>query len=552
VGGITALVLPPTYVSTSVILIENQMIPQEYVQTTITSFVEERLAAITQQVMSRSKLMEIIEKFNLYEDMREKYTSEEIIEEMRENIHFEPRTAGVIDRRTGRPTEATIYFTLAFEGEDPVKVQKVANVLASLYLELNLKTRERLASNTTLFLDGERKRLQEEIDAYDNRISQFKKDHLNELPEYSSANMQGLQQFNNQIERLNIQISSLKDRKILLEGQLAVIDPLSYSMTADGKNIMSPGERLKYLRLELISMGSRLSKDHPDYVRIKKEIVEMEKQTASSGSYNETIKRLKDLEAKLAEATGKMGEKHPDVIALKKEINGLKEKIAGMDTEKVETEFDVSEPDNPSYINLMTQITAAESEIAALMEQKKYTESQIEEYEKRLINTPAVERDYNKLLLENAMAKNKYTEINNKLMEAEVAQGMESTQRGERFTIIDPAQLPEKPDSPNRLAIILIGFVLALGAGTGIAAINENLDSSVKSREELQKITGVPVFSVIDRIETEADKLAIRKKRIVCAAAVIAVITLGTIAFHNFVMPLEVFEAKLSRKIDKL
>ena len=190
IGGIIAFVLPSSYVSTSVILIENQMIPQEYVQTTITSFVEERLAAITQQVMSRSRLMEIINEFNLYEDMREKYTSEEIIEEMRENIHFEPRTAEVIDRRTGRPTAATIYFTLAFEGKDPVKVQKVANVLASLYLQLNLKTRERLASNTTNFLEDELKRLKEDMNAYDEKISRFKKEHMNELPEYSASNMQ--------------------------------------------------------------------------------------------------------------------------------------------------------------------------------------------------------------------------------------------------------------------------------------------------------------------------------------------------------------------------
>ena len=129
-------------------------------------------------------------------------------------------------------------------------------------------------------------------------------------------------------------------------------------------------------------------------------------------------------------------------------------------------------------------------------------------------------------------------------MTAEVAQGMESTQRGEKFTIIDPAQLPEKPDSPNRIAIILISIVLALGAGTGVAAIFESVDSSVKTREELQKITGIPVFSVIKNIETRADKLASRKKRIIWTAAVLLTITIGTIAFHNLVMPLEVFSGK--------
>lgn len=552
IGGIIAFVLPPTYKSTSVILIENQMIPQEYVQTTITSFVEERLAAITQQVMSRSRLMEIIEKFKLYEDMREKYTSEEIVEKMREDIHYVPRTEPVIDRRTGRPTEATIYFTLSFEGENPAKVQKVANELASLYKELNLKTRERLASNTTGYLEDELKRLQEQMDSYDLKISQYKKDHMNELPEYSSSNMQTLLQLNTQIERVNIQINSLKDRKILLEGQLAVMDPLSNIMTAEGKTMMNPEDRLKYLRMELISMGSRLSKDHPDYVRIKKEIEELEKQTGTSDSYDESIKHLRNLEAELTAATGKKGKKHPDVIALKKEISGLKEKIANMEQDKDLTEIEVSDPDNPSYINLMTQIKSTENEITSLRQQKKAIEAQIEKLNKRMMNAPAVELEYNKLMLENSITKNKYTEVNNKLMAAKMAQVMESTHRAEKFTIIDPAQLPEKPDSPNRLAIILIGFVLAMGAGTGLAAIKESIDSSVKTREELQKITGVPVFSVINRIETEADKLARRKKRIIWVAAIFIAFIIGTVAFHNFVMPLEVFEAKLSRKIERL
>lgn len=551
-GAILAFVLPPTFVSTSVILIENQMIPQEYVQTTITSFVEERLASITQQVMSRSRLMKIIEKFDLYKDMRKKYTSEEIIEEMKEDIHFEQKKTGVIDRRTGRPTEATIYFTLSFEGRDPDKVQKVANDLASLYKELNLQTRERLASNTTDFLEDELEKTQEQMDSFDSMISNFKTEHMNELPEYNAVNMQTLQQLTGQVERLNIQINSLKDRKILLEGQLSVVDPLANIKSADGKTIMNPGDRIKYLRLDLIRMGSRLSKEHPDYVRLKKEIDELEKQENASDIYNESVKRLKSLEAELTGAAGRMGEKHPDVIMLKKEINVLREEIEGLDMASVGSEPEVSEPDNPAYINLTTQITATQNEIKSLMDQQKVIEVQIEEYKKRIAGAPVIEVQYSKLMLENALAKNKYTEINTKLMKAEVAQGMESTQRGEKFTIIDPAQLPEKPDSPNRLAIILIGFVLALGSGFGIAAVKETIDSSVKTSEELQSITGIPVLSVISVIETEFEKKRRFKKRLVWSLGIVILMGTGVLIFHNFVMPLEVFSAKLQRKIDRI
>jgi uncharacterized protein involved in exopolysaccharide biosynthesis len=553
VGCLTSILLPPKYLSTSVILIENQMIPQEYVQTTITSFVEERLAAITQQVMSRTRLMEIIETYDLYRELRAKYTSEEIIEKMREDIHFEPKTAEVIDRRTGRPTEATIYFTLSYKGDDPVKVQKVANVLASLYLELNLKTRERLASNTTVFLENELERLKQETEVYEEKVSIFKAEHIGALPEYNASNLQSMYQVEAQIERLNAQINTLKDRKILLEGQLAVTDPLLLIQTPDGKSMMNPSDRLNFLRMELISMGSRLSENHPDYIRLKGEISELEKHTGSTGNLKENHKRLEALKTELKEAEGNKGAEHPDVIRLNREIETLSKQIKEADQEKeLEKRLLSIEPDNPAYINLMTQIASTDNEIKGLEEQIKNLADQAESFKKLIASTPIIEREYNKLLMESALSKEKYAEINSKLMEAKVAQGMETTQRGERFTIIDSAQLPERPDSPNRLAIALISFILALGAGTGMAAIKESMDDSVKSSEELGRLTGFPVLSSINMITTDDDRQAKRKKRILWAVSIIVAIIIGAIVLHNFVMPVEVFEAKLSRKIERL
>ena len=551
-GGIIAIVWPPAYVSTAVILIENQKIPQEYVQTTITSFVEERLAGITQQVMSRSRLEGIINEFGLYQDMLDKYSMDEIIEEMRDNIHFEQMTAPVIDRRTGRPTEATIYFTLSFEGKDPGKVQKVANVLSNLYLELNLKQREKAASTTTDFLKAELERLQEEMNSYEEKISAFKAEHIGELPEYSASNLQALNQLDTQLERLNAQINSLEERKILLEGQLAVTDPLMPIQTADGKSMMNPGDRLKYLRMELIAMGSRLSKEHPDYVRLQEEIEELEKHSGSAGSFTDGVKRLEALKTELAETKGQMGEKHPEVVRLKSEIETLQKQINEGALGKASEKNEALTPDNPSYINLMTQINSTDNEVKNLEKQKKILEAQVLDYKKMIAITPVIEREYNKLMLDNAMAKQKYTELSSKYNSAEVAQGMERSDSAESFEIIDSPQRPEKPDSPNRVAILLITLVLALGAGTGISAIVENLDDSVKSPEALQKLTGVPVMAAINRIDTDDDRAGKRKKKVVWTVAVILIFIVGAIAFHNLVMPVEVFQAKLERKINKL
>jgi len=550
---IIALFWPSTYRATSTILIENQMIPEEYVQTTITSFVEERLAAITQQIMSRSRLLEIIKNYNLYQEMTDRYTTEEIVDKMKNDITFEPKTANVIDRRTGKATEATIYFTLSYEGKEQAKVEKVANTLASLYLELNLKSREELASNTTGFLDNQLSELREQVNGFEQSISEFKKIHMGELPEYNSINIQTLQQLKAQLDTIDIQINSLEERKILLQGQLAGLDPLMSVITEDGKAVMNPSDRLKYLRMELISAGSKMSKDHPDYIKLKKEIVELEKQTASVEDGNVRIKKLNELETKLAEANGKMGEKHPDIINLKKEIAALQKEIEeGKAKKTVQSASGIENPDNPAYINIKTQIASADMDIQGFKERKKNIEGQIVFYQQKLAAAPAVEQEYNELQLDYQTARAKYAEISNKLMEAKVSQGMEETQRGERFTIIDPAQFPEKPSNPNRLAILIIGFVLALGAGIGIAAVKETVDRSVKTSEEMISITGVPVLSSIDLIVTGYEKRARMIRKITWAIAIIAGIVIGMLVFNSFIMPIDVVGAKIERRINRI
>jgi hypothetical protein len=173
----------------------------------------------------------------------------------------------------------------------------------------------------------------------------------------------------------------------------------------------------------------------------------------------------------------------------------------------------------------------------------------MEAYLKKIENAPLLEKEYNDLLRDYQNARYKYNEVMNKLMEAKIAQGMEETQRGERFTIVDPAQLPEKPHKPNRLAIILIGFVLGLGAGIGIAAAHEALDTSVKTADELNTATDLPVFSTISLIKTDEERRALRKKRWLWIFAAIGVIVLALVLFNYFVMPLDILWIKIQRRL---
>ena len=158
-GALAALLWPATYKSSATILIKEQDIPSELVQSTVTSFASQRIQQISQRVMARPNLMEIINQYKLYEDERKRLTTEEIIAEMRDNIGLDMIEAAVVDPRSGRPTAATIAFQLSFSGENPTQVQKVANELMSLYLKENLKERSEKASETFTFLSDESERL---------------------------------------------------------------------------------------------------------------------------------------------------------------------------------------------------------------------------------------------------------------------------------------------------------------------------------------------------------------------------------------------------------
>ena len=549
---IVAFILPPVYRSQSTILIEEQQIPQEFAQTTITSYVEERLQVITQQIMSRPRLLEIINQFNLYPEMRDRFTTEEIVQKLRDAINFEMINTEVMDRRTGRPTTATIAFTLAYEGENPSTVQKVANRLASLYLEANMKTREQRASNITTFLERELKNLKTQIDEKESKISQFKQIHGQELPEYRTINMQALSRLNQQLDQAAMQIRSQQERKIYLEGQLANVDPLMPVVTEEGKTMMNPRERLKYLRLQLISLQSQLSDKHPDVKRMKGEIAELEAKVGDTNDSLGKIKQLKDSEGRLAILKGKLGPRHPDVIKLEKEVKLLKTQVESLKSQTAANTISENNPENPAYISLKTQIASAEMEIRSLNQVKRQLEEKINRYQQLIDNTPMVEKEYNDLVRDQQADQLKYQEIMNKLMDAKVSQGMEESQQAERFTIIDPALSPERPAKPNRLAIVLIGFVLALGCGVGLAAVRENLNTTVKNTAELSRSTGLPVLASIPLLETAEDLQKKSRRKIMMIVIALGIIAIALLLINSFIMPLDILWIKLQRRFMRL
>ncbi|HID29388.1 MAG TPA: lipopolysaccharide biosynthesis protein, partial [Desulfobacterales bacterium] len=524
---IIAFVLPPVYKSSGTILIEAQEIPREFVTSTVTGYVEERLQIITQLVLSRTKLLEIIKRFNLYDDLAGRYTTEEIIEKMREDITMKPIQAEVVSPDSRRPGTATIAFTLSYEGKDPAKVTQVANVLTSLYLEENLKNREEKAQGTFDFLETQLAELRREIVDAEKKIAEFKNQHISQLPELMQLNLQTMERLEREIDAKREQIKSLTNRKIYLEGQLATIDPMTYMVSPDGKRLMSPEDEVKFLKNEYLKLSATLSQTHPDVISLKKRLEALGKEEATPDDLQERQRQLKEKKTQLALLEEQFSSQHPDVVKAQKELMQLKAHVEALSKEESVLEPKNQVPTNPSYISLQTQIASTDMEIESAKEEVGLLTKKYERYQRRVETTPQVEQQYRALQRDYANAQAKYQETTNRLLAAREAKGLEESQMGERFTLIDPPVMPEKPDSPNRLAIAIVGLVLAIGTGMGFGAVAECTDQSVRRVDELARITGYPVLGAIPLIRTKEDRSRKRRRKLAWAGTAAGLLFVG-------------------------
>ncbi len=547
VSGAVAVLLPPAYRSTATILIEEQEIPPDLVRTTISSYADQRIQVISQQVMTRSNLMQIVDKYDLYPRQRKRETTEEILERMRKDIKLDLVTADVIDRRSGSRTSAAIAFTLSYDSENPDKAQKVANELVSLYLNENLKNRQQQVAETSTFLSEEADRLAAHISEIEARLAQFKSRNMGRLPELSQLNLQIRDRTEAELADVVRQLQSVEERRFYLDAQLSQIKPNSPMMSLTGERILGPEDRLRTLQAQYAGMTGIYASDYPDMVRVRGEMEALKRETGKMDDPQERFKRLEKLRTELAALRERYAPDHPDVVKLTRSIGSLEQSIANDATAVKGTP--AMKPENPAYISMQVQRDALDSEEKALRAKRIELQSKRDQYEKRLEQTPQVEREYLDLSRNHENAVLRYREIKAKLMEAQVAQELEKGAKAERFSLIDPPQYPEKPRSPNRPAILLVGMVAALGGGIGYGGVLEGLDGSVKNPKQLSRILQTPLLSVIPYIENDADRARRRNLRILIVVGTLLGLALVLAAIHFFWMPLEVFWFYLLRRL---
>ena len=546
--ALIAMVLPPKYRSTGTILIEQQDIPADFVRSTVTSYADQRVQVISQRVMTTANLGKIIESYNLYPDLRQEMGLALVVDDMREDIKLEMISADVVDPRSGRPTTANIAFTLSYDNKSPVLAQKVANEIVSLFLNENLKERRKTAKEATQFLGEEAKRLAGQISTLEAELASFKEKHPENLPELVTLNLQLMERTETLLRDNDQAMRAAVERKIYLESELAKLDPYSQLYSSTGERVLSPADRLKALEAEYIGIASRYSKEHPDRVKMEREIAALRKQVGTSTSAD-LQRSLTDLQAQLTALKSKYSDAHPDVKKLQRAVETAEAQLAEeRERHKTDSPY-VEDADNPAYVELQARLESANAELDSLKKRHGELQDKLTEYENRIMQSPQIEREYRALTRDYDNATLKYREIKAKQMEAELAETLESESKGERFSLIEPPLLPEKPDSPNRLAIVFLGLVFSIGGGLGNVAVREGLDHSVRGEQGVLAVIGAPPLAAIPYIETEADQKRRGKKKTLLVVGVVAFVLVMLAVVHLVVRPLDVLWYLLLRRL---
>lgn len=533
-----AFLWPPTYKSTATILIEEQEIPSDLVRSTITSYADQRIETIKQQVMSRTTLWKVVEQFNLYQDQRKNSAAEEIVKRFIKDIEVEVISADVVDKRTQHATKATIAFTVAYQNQSPELAQKVSNELTSLFLGANLKSRERQAQEATSFLQQEAENLARHISEIDEKVATFKHRANGALPELMPLNQQMMNQAERELIEVDQQVRSLEERKTYLEGELATIKPNTPILSVTGERILDSTERVRALRAQYAGAAANLSADHPDVIKMKLEIEALERETGQLPGAEEASKRLIDARTVLAADLERLGNEHPDVLQARRTIAALEQEVQRL--KAVPSKIVTQRPENPAYINLQAQLNSATSSLAALQKTRIDVKRRLQGYATRLERAPEIEPEYLVLTRDRDTSGQKYQDIRSRLLEAKVSEGLEVQRKGERFSLIDPPGLPGKPFKPNRLAIVLLGCMLAVGGGIGVGAAAESLDHSIRTPEQLLSLTQQFPLAVIPFMPNEDDVSRARLRRRVLQSAGMGAVVSILLLLHVFVVPLDV------------
>ena len=465
-------VLPPRYQSSTAILVAQPTMPKDYVTPNISDDLQERMQTITEQILSRTRLLHIIDQLNLYASPHAQLSPDEKVGRMRKNIDIE-----LVRDNRNQITAFNVYYS----SRDPLVAQKVTSELTNLFINENLEVRQQQSEDTTQFLESQLETARKSLADQEEKIRQFKAQHVGEMPGQLASNLQILSGLQSQLQNDEDALNTAKQQHVYLQtlaDQYRAIQ--GTAKTADGTTVGLPAidEELDKLKAQLADLSSRYTDRHPDVRKLKEQIAKTEKMR------DQLLTSLK--------------EKGPDNP---NDSVDSANAAAGMDPTKASMLAQVQSQLRSNQV----EITNREHSIATL-------KVKVDEYQARLNQEPIREQQLADLTRGYEQSKANYDDLLKKKNESAMATSMELLQQGERFTIMDPPSLPQKPEFPNRLKFCGIGLGIGLALGVVVAGAFEMMDDRVYDEKELKKLLPPTILSAIPAITNSSDEQRQRRQ----------------------------------------
>ncbi len=443
--GITYLV-QPQYISRTLVLVEQQKVPETYVKAVVTEDLNGRLATMREQILSRSRLQPIIERFNLFANSN--LSMDDRIDMTRKNIGIEP-IQSEIARTNGLPG-----FYISFKANDARTAQLVCGEIESLFVNENVNDRAAAAAGTTDFLKGQLADAKAKLDEQNAALAKFQQTYVGKLPGAETSNINMLTTLNTQLDAATQALARAEQDKSYAESILTMQLQNQASQTTDHSGLPPQEEQVE----------------------------------------------LQQLLAQEADLTGRYTDDYPDVVSVRRKIKELRQKMAASPPPTTTSASSLTAPkptDSLGVQQLRAQIRAMDQGIAQKRRDQAAIQSQLHMYQERVASSPAVEEEYKSITRDNQTAQAFYDSLLSKMNDSKMATDLERRQQGEQFRVMDEPNLPESPAFPKRPVFVGGGLGAGLALGLLIVALLEYLDTALRSERDIWAFTKLPTLGVI-------------------------------------------------------
>jgi polysaccharide chain length determinant protein (PEP-CTERM system associated) len=440
--GISYL-FPPRYTSTSTVLVESQKVPGVYVKPVVTEDVMQRITTLQQQILSRNRLQPLIERLGLAKNGA---SLEGELNDIRDNIQVQPVPPAVGSSKKKSSDYDVPGFNVLFTASNPRLAQQICNQLTSMLLEENLKSREQVAQSTTEFLTRQLDEAKRNLDEQDAKLAAFKRQYVGQLPEDADNNLKILMGLNSQLDANTQTLNRAQQDKAYAESVLAQ-QLAAWKSSQSTTSPQALEQQLAALQNQLLQLQARYTADHPDVIKTKSDIAQLQK--------------------KLDEANSAK----PDASIEKTNL---------------------AEP--PEVRQTRVQIHQYELAITQATREQARLQNQIQLYQSRVALSPTVEEQYKQLTRDYDTAQKFYDDLLAKRNDSAMTTDMERQQQGEQFRLLNAANLPNEPSFPNRILFAGGGVGVGLALGLGLAFWLEINDKAIRSEADVEAVMELPML----------------------------------------------------------